>query len=350
MRYIFTGLALLTVAIVPLVPAARVSAQGSSISVGDFTTVGTIFALTATPPLRRGVTSQVLIIKDFIDLVPFSLVSTTGGGTISSISNGRTLGGKGFIKMNVAVPAGQSPGSIITLKVGLSDQFTFKAVHTGLISSVTANPLPASVLPGTPFVVTFQGTDLGAPVADLSNASCHTASLGPRTSTSAQFTLTRSANCDQTVFMFTIAPSAGDDPPNYRTAAGLPTVFVISYLGCAPEPSIGAPVITQPANGQVILFGQGAASPGNILFRWNALTVGQRPAPNRQWIVTRESTGRRPISQLISAGITVTAPQGTPPSVTLSFAIPGRHSVTIKAKNCGENAPSSTVSFSTQYQ
>jgi hypothetical protein len=37
-------------------------------------------------------------------------------------------------------------------------------------------------------------------------------------------------------------------------------------------------------------------------------------------------------------------------SKTFTLALPGNHTVTLKAANCGASAPSSTVSFSLQRQ
>ena len=360
MRYLFSALALLALAISPLMPGARANAQGLGITVDDFGTGSATFTYTDTPPLRRGVTTRVIIVKDLIDLVSFNDVSISGGGTIGALSNGRTSQGRGYLAMDVTVPSGQNPGSTITLKVGLIDQFRFKAVRRGLVSSVTANPQPSTLQPGTPWVVTFQGTDIGGAVANLAGAPCHTSVAGNnQSSTSMQFTLTRSATCATTTFSVRLGPSGGNDPATYNLAAGPVAGLTFSYLppppagvACVSDPSVGAPSITAPVTGQVIVFGSGTASPTNITIRWDSLTLNQRQAPNREWIVTRNNAST--IGPVIgrptrTSSTTVTIPARTQPSVTQSFSIPGTHSVSIRAKNCGQSAPTSTVTFSTQY-
>lgn len=328
------------------------SAGAQDIFVKDFGSGEISYANGSTPKIRRGMTSRVRIVKDLIDLVPFQMVSVSGGATIGSLSNGRTGNGTGFLAMDVTVPSTQTTNSTITLNVGLSDHFNLKVKHRGLVSSITASPQPSTLQAGTPFVATVQGTDLGDPVADLgSGQTCHSVTVGTRTNTSVQFTLTRQATCGTNSFTLGVDPSANDDPPKYLTSTGIAPGLGFSYIppppsgiACVSDPNIGVPTVIQPANGQVLVFGSGTPSPTLILFRWDSLTLGQRPAPNREWIVTRPGVKSQPFSNLI-----ITAPAGQQPSVSLSRAIPGTHTVTIRAKNCGQTAPATTLTFTTRY-
>ncbi len=336
-----------------LTPAA-VSAQ--NIVTDDFGSGTTSHSASSTVPLRRGVTTNVQIIKDLIDLVPFNMVSISGGGTISSITNGRTSAGKGFIRMNIAVPSGQATGSTITLKVGLSDQFTFRAVHRGLVTSVASAPQPSTIAPGTPFVVTVQGTDLGSPVVRA--IPCHTIAESNRTNTSVRFTLTRAATCANTSFSFALEPGTGSaQAPSYPLASGVASGFGFSYqppppsgLACASAPGIGQPTIRSPAAGQALFFGSGTSSPTTIVIRWDSLTNSQVAAPLNEWIVTRrvQSTGRTSVPSLTGFIDVQTEVRGL--RVSLPFSVPGTHSVSIRAKNCGVAAPTSTLTFTTAFQ
>ena len=340
--------------IIALVTPAAVAAQ--DIVVDDFGSGTSSFPASSTVPLRRGVTTNVQIIKDFIDLVPFNLVSISGGGTISSISNGRTSRGKGFIRMNIAVPSGQTTGSTITLKVGLSDQFKFRAVHRGLVTSVASAPQPSTISPGTPFVVTVQGTDLGNPVVRA--IPCHSIAESNRTNTSVRFTLTRAAACANTSFSFALAPGTGSaQAPSYPLASGLASGFGFAYqppppagLACASAPNIGQPIVRTPAAGQTLVFGSGTSSPTNIQIRWDSLTNSQTPAPLNEWIVTRrvQSTRRTSVPSLTGFVDVQTEVRGL--SVSLPFTVPGTQSISIRAKNCGTAAPTTTVSFTTAIQ
>jgi hypothetical protein len=337
-----------------LVTPAAVGAQ--NIVVDDFGSGTTSYSATTTVPLRRGVTTNVQIIKDLIDLVPFNLVSISGGGTISSISNGRTSSGKGFIRMNIAVPSGQSTGSTITLKVGLSDQFKFRAVHRGLVTSVASAPQPSTITPGTPFVVTVQGTDLGNPVVRA--IPCHSIAESNRTNTSVRFTLTRGATCANTSFSFNLAPGTGSgEAPSYPLASGIVSGFAFAYqppppsgLACASVPGIGQPIVRTPVAGQTLVFGSGTSSPTNILVRWDSLTNSQTAAPLNEWIVTRRVQSVRRTSVTSLTGFTDVQTEVRGLSVLLPFTVPGTQSVSIRAKNCGTTAPTTTVSFTTAIQ
>ena len=342
-------------------PAARAGAQ--PITVSDIGSASITYSYpTQTPKLRRGMTSRVMIVKNLIDLVSFSDVSTTGcgQGCLSSFSNGRTNGGSGtgFIAMDVTVPSTLSPGSTLRLNVGAIDKFDFRVVHRGLVSSIAANPQPSTLQAGTPWVATVQGTDLGDPVVSPI-FTCHTVAVGARTNSSVQFTLTRQASCSVNVFPFRLAPSAGDDPPNYRVASGSIAELVFSYVPpppsgvrCISAPNIGQPVVTTPASAQVIVFGQGTPSPTNILVRWDSLTSpGAVPAPNNEWLVSQTVVTNSLTTVLGSTTVkgSTTTVRGL--STSLSFSIPGTHRVRIQAKNCGEpGAPSTEVQFSTRYQ
>lgn len=346
-------LARLTI-IAAIATPSLVAAQ--DIVIDDFASGKASFPATTTVPLRRGVTSNAQIIKDLIDLVPFNMVSISGGGTISSINNGRTSSGKGFIRMNVTVPSGQSLGSIITLKVGLTDQFRFRAVHRGQVSSATASPQPSTITAGTPFTVTVQGTDLGNPVVQTTGLPCHTIAESNRSNTSVRFTLTRLATCTSSQFSFRLTPGAGgNEAPSYPLATGSPAGFSFSYLtppvglACSSQPSIGAPRITTPAAGQVLVFGSGTSSPTNIVVRWDSVTATNVAAPNNEWIVSRQV--RTTVSRTQPTfGFTTVSTEVRGLSIALPFTIPGTHTVSIRAKNCGTAAPSSSVTFSTAVQ
>jgi hypothetical protein len=332
-------------------------ARAQDIFVRDFGSSEISYANGSTPKIRRGMTSRVRIVKDLIDLVPFQMVSASGGATISSLSNGRTSNGTGFLAMDVTVPSGQATNSTITLNVGLSDHFNLTVKHRGLVSSITANPQPSTLQQGTPFVATVQGTDLGDPVADLgSGQTCHSVTVGNRTNTSVQFTLTRLASCSLNSFSLSVDPSANDDPPKYLLASGAVPILNFSYIPpppvgvtCTSNPNLGLPTIRAPGNAQVIVFGSGTPSPTNITIRWDSLTNLTQPAPNNEWIVTRG--GSQVGGGLLIGGggtkgnfVTVTGL-----SKTLSFTIPGTHTISVRPKNCGQNAQTATITFSTRY-
>src|SRR5437868_987538 len=132
-----------------LIAPAVAGAQG--ITVFDFALPagGAFFQLTATPPLRRGVTSTVRVTKNLIDLVPDFQIKMNGGATIGHITHARDNGGMGYIEMPVTVPAGQSVGSTLTLDVGFTDHFKFTATTRGEITSVSFNPNPTTIVAGT---------------------------------------------------------------------------------------------------------------------------------------------------------------------------------------------------------
>ena len=323
----------------------------------DFASGKSTHSLTATVPIRRGVTTNVRIIKDLIDLVPFNLVSITGGGTISGIRNGKVgsgLAGKGFIEMNVAVPSGQTLGSTITLKIGLSDEFRFRAVHRGLVTSITKTPDPGTIAPGTAWTATVQGTDLGSPVLGASTPACHTVTVLNRTNTSVQFRLVKQT-CPNTSFTFALTRGSGaNEAPSYPLASGVVSGFGFQYDPgppsgqlCASQPNIGAPRITAPGAGQTLVFGAGTSSPTNIVIRWDSLTNSQTPAPNNEWIVTRRVQNTRSSLPLAFVNVSTTV---RALSVSLPFTIPGSHTVTVRAKNCDVAAPASSVTFSTVVQ
>jgi hypothetical protein len=338
---------------------ANMEAGAQGINIKDFDDISRNYGLTQTVPIRRGVTSNVRIAKDFIDLVPFNLVSITGGGTVSSISNGRTPQGKGYIQMNISVPSGQTTGSTITLKVGLSDQFTFQVKHRGLVTALVKAPDPFTVAAGTPWRLTVQGTDLGTPVLSTATLQCHTIAIANRTNTSVQFTLTRSATCAATQYTVRlVGQSSGVDAPTYAIANGSFASFSFRYLQppdpgltCASAPNIGPTGIQQPAQGQTLVFSSTTASPRNITIRWDSLTAGQVPAPLNEWIVTRRvpRTSTRGIGGP-SIGFTNLDTNVRGLSVALPFTIPGTHTVTIRAKNCGLAAPTASVTFTTAVQ
>jgi hypothetical protein len=316
-----------------------------NISVGDF--AGNLtYNLSDIPLLRRGVASHIVIRKNFIDLVPFGTVNVSGQGvTLSNLSNGNSSG-TGFLAMDLSVPSSASLGGAVALRVGASDIFQFRVVARGVVSSITKTPDPSSIAPGTQWVVTVNGTDLNTAVPD--QITCHTVSTSSRTSSSFNVSVQRGATCNSTTFSFKLKPFGANDPPSFETSGGQSVDFAFSYappppsgVTCTSAPNIGTPVITSPANQQVIVFGSGTASPTPVTITWNLTTQpGNVPAPNNEWIVSRSGTGIK--------GSPSTTVVGT--SKTFNFTLPGTYTVTIKAANCGQSAPSSSITFSTQRQ
>jgi len=340
-------LAIAFVGLASLVSATRAAAQNNNaISVNDFATGQRSSALTSTVPLRRGVTSRVTIVKDFIDLVTFGSISMTGGASISGLSNGRTQSsGMGFLAMDVTVPPGQNVGSTLTLKVGMHDVFKFNTVNRGEISSITKNPDPATIPAATPWTATIQGTDLGSVVSLSIN--CHTITYSGRTANAVTARLTRSAACTTSAYGVALRGGADNDPPSYNLAAGPDAGFQFAYapggIACVSQPTIGAPNIRQPQSNSVITFNAGTPSPASVTFVWDTVTSNSSTAPGNEWIVTRELPRG-------STGIGLSVPMNARgESASLSFSVPGTHTVSIKAKNCGQSAPSTKVTFSTRY-
>lgn len=325
--------------------------NNNSIFANDFSNHGRNFALTATVPLRRGVTTRVHVVKDFIDLVSFESVSMSGGGTISQLANGRTTNGMGFIAMNVAVPASQDPGSTITLKVGGSDVFKFKAVHRGLIAGIAKSVEPETIVSGTPWSATITGTDIGG--VELNGLSCHSVVYSGRTANAVVATLSRRSPCTVNTYGFNLKDAAVNDPPTYALANGTPVPSVpFSYLpagvACISHPNMGVPTIRQPQGGQVFSFLPGTVSPTSVTVSWDSLSNTQAAAPNNEFIVTTQL--QRVLSSAVfeRPAITTTTVRGL--SRSLSFAIPGVYVVTVKAKNCDQNATPATMTFSMRYQ
>lgn len=330
------------------------SAGAQDIIVRDFGVSEISYANGTLPRIRRGITSRVTIIKDLIDFVPFGLVSVTGTGvTIGALSNGKRSSGTGFIAMDVTVPAGFNPGSNITLNIGLSDHFNLRVVHQGLVSSITANPQPSTIQAGTPWIATVSGTDLGSAVPILATPSCHTTSDLTQAANSVTLTLTRQATCGTNTFVLRVNPSANNDPPKYVTSSGQIPALGFSYIPpppvgvtCISNPNVGAPSIQAPAQGQALVFGSGTPSPRNITIRWDSLTTTQQAAPNNEWIVSytppssflRVLPGAKPTSTTVRAL-----------STRLAFDIPGTHTISIRAKNCGQSAPTASRTFITRY-
>ncbi|HJU75225.1 MAG TPA: hypothetical protein VJ717_15895 [Gemmatimonadaceae bacterium] len=316
-----------------------------NISVGDF--AGNLtYNLTATPPIRRGVTSHIVIKKNFIDLVPFNMVNVSGqGASISNLANGNS-GGTGFLALDVTVPGAAALGGQITLNVGLTDHFTFRVVNRGLLSgAVTKTPDPATLQGGTAWVAAVAGTDLGVPVLD--GPICHSVAVSNRTNTSVQFTLQRNATCSTTSFNFRLKGSATNDPPSWATASGSSSNFGFAYVppppsgvACTSDPTIGFPEITSPQNQQVIQFAAGQASPAPVTVTWSANTSNNEPVPNNEWIVSHSGT-------LIKGTVSTTV-IGT--SKTYTFVLPGDYTITLRPANCGQSAPSKSVSFSMRRQ
>jgi hypothetical protein len=337
----------------PAPPGAAAPPAAEGIGVNDFAG-GRIYTLSQTPPIRRGGTSEVFITKHLIDLVPFDQVEVSGAGaTPGTIRNGRDAQGIGFISVRVTVPSDAALGALITLRVGLIDRFTFRVVNRGEVASITKNPDPSTIASGTAWVATVSGTDIGSPVVTPNAPACHTATVneGSRTAGGVQFTLRRDATCStSSSYVFRLAGSAANDPPSWASATGRLATFTFSYAApgvvCTSVPGIGAPIVNQPANGQTMVFSVGTPSPAPVTIAWERDIAGV-PAPNNEWVITRtivQSTGGT-----FSMRLPVTT-EVTGTSTSISFPIPGTHSFTIRAKNCGQTAPSTTVTFSTQYQ
>jgi hypothetical protein len=353
----FTAAAL---AIAALAPAGRADAQ-DLILVRAFTgTTGQDqFPPGTQPYIRRGRTSSVEIVKDLIDLVPFGMISVSGGGAfISGFQNGRTAQGTGFLRLSMGVPETTAVGTIITLSVGLTDRFEFNVVRTAIVTSLTRNPDPSTIVPTTPWLATFQGTDIGAPELDLSRLQCHAAREEARTNNSFAVTLTSAEPCSAAGFILVLRAIPGQTPTQYRFNNGAPATFSFVY---APEGPVctsianlqAAPVVTNPANGQLIVFGPSTVSPTQITLRWEALLQpGQIQPPLNEFIVTRQVP--RATSPLVNeqglAGPVIVSETVGGTSKTYSFAIPGTYTFSVRAKNCGDSAPSTTVTFTTRYQ
>lgn len=331
------------------------SAGAQDIVVRDFGSSEINYPSGNTPKIRRGTTSRVKIIKDLIDLVPFQLVSVTGAGvTLGTITNGKTPAGTGFIQITVTVPAGFNVGSNITLNVGLSDHFALRVVNQGLVTSITANPQPSTINVGTPWTATVNGVDLnGAVPATLA---CHTTSNLTPGATTVTFTVTRNATCATNSFVLNVNSSLNNDPPKYVTSAGQAPALAFSYIPpppsgvvCTSIPNIGKPNIRTPSEGQTLVFGAGTTSPTNFTVRWDSLTVNQQAAPNNEWIVSitpgnTSGGGLLPGTNGKSKHFPVTGL-----SKTLQVAIPGTHTISVQAKNCGSAANVASASFVTRF-
>ncbi|MEP6733249.1 MAG: hypothetical protein ABJE10_21580 [bacterium] len=338
-------------------PPAR--AQG--IFVSDFSnnfTSPASFALTATAKLRRGTTSSVTIVKDFIDLVPFGLINVRNGGTIVSRTNGRNAQGKGFITVKISVSATQQVGSTITLDVGASDHFNFSVERTGELTAVALAPNPSTVVAGTPVTINVTGTDLGTPA--LVPIPCHTVTMGNQSATAFTATATRnnSSSCATTngPFAVSVHGSGANDPVFYTTSQMVSTFPFPAYLipppppgvTCVSSPGIGRPIVLSPVNAVVITYAAGASPNQPVTIRWNRHTVGNVLAPNNGWIVT---TSLKPQPGFPTPGFGL--PNGADVFDTVvvkTFTLPGTHTVTIRAKNCDVPAPSTTVTFELRYQ
>lgn len=332
-------------------------ARAQDILVRDFGSSEISYANGALPKIRRGTTSRVTIIKNLIDLVPFQMVSVTGTGvTIGSLSNGRRSSGTGFIAMDVTVPSGFNTGSNITLNVGLSDHFNLRVVHRGLVSSITANPQPSSIQAGTPWTATVSGTDLGGLVPLFASGACHTTGAVTRRPDVVTFTVTRQATCGTNSFVLNVDRSANNDPPKYVLSSGAAPALAFSYIPpppvgvtCTSVANMGQTTIRVPSNGTAIVFGSGTTSPTNILIRWDSLSINQQPAPNNEWIVsyTPGNTAAGGLLPGTNGKTTSSTVKGL--TKTLPFIIPGTHTISIRAKNCGQSAATASMSFTTRY-
>jgi hypothetical protein len=334
-------------------PALRAQVLVFDFSTG---TVGTQTSLTGTGRLRRGVTSSVRVVKNFIDLVPDGLISVSGGGSITgAITHGRTRSGTGFIEAKIAVPAGQTLGSTVTLNVGTSDRFPFRVLRKGLLTSVTFSPNPTTLNGGVPFTVNVAGDDLGTG-PQIQPVTCHTAAAGARSNTAFATTLTKVTNttgCGSSnvgPFNFTIRSTTTNEPAVYATSTGTKSFAFGPYVApvgvaCTSVPGIGAPVITRPADGQRIVFGAGAATTQSIAIFWNKRTQpGSLLAPLNEWLVSLPA-----LSGKQSSLISISQPSITTTVVdtvkVASLTVPGTYTVRIRAKNCGATAPTTSITF-----
>ncbi len=331
-------------------PSVALNAQqANQIGVNDFANADRTYTHSTTVPLRRGEVSTVTIVKDFIDLVSFNDVRLEGSGTMSVVGNGRINGGTGmgFLRVRITLGAGVGIGNAVTLKVGSQDTFRFRAVHRGLLTTVTRTPEPSTVAGTTPWVTRVVGVDLGN--AELLAMNCHTITYSNRTADAFSATATRANTCNTTNFGARVEPSSDTDAPSMVNASGNTVSFQFSYLAaglaCVSTPGIGAPVLTQPQQGQVFNFLPGTPGTANVTFSWNFTTQTNTAAPNNEWILTRELGAK---ASGLSGFITSKVVDGL--TTTFSVGVPGTHTFTLRAKNCGQPAPSTTVQFSTRYQ
>jgi hypothetical protein len=346
MQSIRSALLLGALALVPPFTTVR-PRMAENIRVGDFASDLT-YSLGSIPVIRRGVTSTVTITKNFIDLVSFSSINVSGqGSSISNLRNGNN-GTTGYLTLDLTVPSSATLGGSIALRVGANDIFAFRVVARGLVSSITKSPDPATIQAGTQWVATVNGTDLGTPVINAGALVCHTVSSNTRTSSSVNLPLQRAASCATSNFSFRLTAGSTNDPPNWALANGNTVDFGFSYappppsgVTCTSAPNIGTPVITSPANGQVVVFGSGTASPASKTITWELNTLpGNVPAPNNEWIISRSGDGIKGTPSHTVVGT----------SKSFTFKIPGTFTVTLRAANCGQSSPSTSVTFSTHYQ
>ena len=202
------------------------------------------------------------------------------------------------------------------------------------------------------------GTDLGNGTLNASFLDCHTITAGPRTANSAQFTVTRGSGCTgQTQFTVAMQGSNANDPPSYPLQNGLPASFAFQYFVpsagevCASNPNVGAPIIRQPLDNQVLQFFPATTSPTNVLVRWDSITNTAQAAPKNEWIVTARSVsatlGGISLAGSIKQQRTFNV-RGLQLSIPL--AVPDTHIVTIRAKNCDQSAPSASVTVRMIFQ
>jgi hypothetical protein len=334
-------------------PQAR--AQG--IFVTDFhSTTASFYDLTATGHLRRGTTSNVQIVKDLIDLVPFDQIKTsTSGVTLSGKTNGRTSAGKGFIAFSLAVSATQTLGSTVTVDVGLLDHFKFTVRREGLISNVTFTPDPATVSAGTAITINGTGSDFGTPA--LTAIQCHTVTTGASTATTFSATATRSVTCANSgPYGFSVNGTGANDAPIYATSNHLIGFSLASYKAlppplppCQSAPGIGTPTVTSPTNGQRFEFVSGTASPQSLTVRWSNITSSNQAAPNNEFIVVLTRTDATSTLKnertLIPAVTTKDSSLVVGTVLTKNFVLPGSYQLSIRARNCGDFGPITATTF-----
>jgi hypothetical protein len=180
---------------------------------------------------------------------------------------------------------------------------------------------------------------------------CHTVTHANRSANGVTATITRNASCNTTAFGVALQPVASNDPPSFNLANGNLAGFQFQYapagVACISNPNLGAPTVRQPVANSVIQFQSGTLSPANVTITWDSTLNNGTGAPNNEFVITRPD---RTTSIVTVGPVTGTSTTHVGRTATFRFAVPGTHTFSIRAKNCGQTAPSTTVRFSTQYQ
>jgi hypothetical protein len=350
MRTALLRLTTLAAVVVSLSPPVLRAQEG--IFVTDFAgTAPQQYSLAGPAKIRRGVTSTVQIVKNLIDLVPFDQIKVhSGPTTIAQKTNGRTSSGTGFIQFTLIVPPGptQQIGSTITIDVGFFDHFNFTVERMGMIANPQLVENPATVVAGTQIHITVAATDIGTPEILMH---CHSATINQAgNSFTATVTRLSTPTCSSTngPFTFGVHGTAPGDPSVFATSAGVRNFPFPAYLvpppplraTCASVPGIGRPLIVRPLNQQVIEFPAGATARQEVAVVWGSRAEGSQVAPNNDWIVTL--VGATPLDNRTQT-VRDTVFQH-------AYPLPGTYTVTVRARNCDTDSPSSSVSFQLKFQ